>query len=92
MELFGAAPLAAILDPDPVPGRLRKPTQVEKQASRGEQGRLSETRLEFSIGQKRESEREFNARARTREKEVTQNRASRANNMRLHVGWKERVR
>jgi len=40
MELFGAAPLAAILDPDPVPGRLRKPTQVEKQASRGEQGRL----------------------------------------------------
>ena len=47
--------------------------------------------MEFSIGQKRESEREFNARARTREKELTQNRASRANNMRLHVGWKEFV-
>jgi hypothetical protein len=26
MELFAAPPLAAMLEPDPVPGRLRKPS------------------------------------------------------------------
>ena len=28
MELFAAPPLAAMLEPDPVPGRLRKPSEL----------------------------------------------------------------
>ena len=53
MELFEPPPLAAMLDPDPVPGRLRKPASSRAEGERNARvsGReRTETEKQNSIG------------------------------------------